>query len=587
MVEKGRTKKRGLTRGVKGRKSQRVRRHTTKKRKVRGRQKGGTSTLDKARAEVKKAEEAVEKVKTDSANLTAAEKNETFYFSKSITTQLKNADLALKEAQANLEDETQKADLQWVCIKRNKSNRRKSWECKEKNKAAVVKIDDILDNSSSQKDTMCMTDNVFFEETKGTYTNKITIESDDDTKNYPSQIKCNNLTYKYKKHLGAGSFGTVYLYKTLNDDKTICLKIEKLVKNNPNPSDNMDEYIYKKLKYSKCNMIRVREAYRSESMVYNIMDGFTGSLKQLIETNIGFQPTPPMINAWYMIVNEVVKQLVCMKKHGIIYTDLKPDNVLYCISDNKFTLHIGDLGGGTDIESPGVPPVTYPPPDYNYNNYSKEHLLSWGVGVLASIIFPDVLESIMFIRNKFMIYSEIIKQKTKNTQSNTAKYEAEFDQFVVKHNADIKNLVNHVHNIIDKYDPDNYNKDIIQNLLSFDGKYRKKISNEITFKTPYKTLNDAATALNLFTPKYKLPVKEIRSHPKWQVKKENNWEPVDSDELNNELIRTAKDNIRYLHWPRFNKWKDTEVHLYDIKNNKRTNVRTDDITDIRPPADSS
>lgn len=265
-------------------------------------------------------------------------------------------------------------------MNKSRARRRKSKTKRRKSKTKVVKSKYPKNKCSNEKYNF-----LFSEKTKiklGRFYYKLISKN---TWNFPSfaprTIKVFSEGKKYvfanPKILGIGGFGAVFVYKDVKNSLEIILKVEG--------GKNADFFHNRRLypsekeisevlqKEDSCNVIRTRyiesrglKYYRDH---YYIMEKFDGNcqeiLHNLIENNIKNKN-----KIWLNIVEEVRKQIICIAKLGFYYTDLKPDNILFCDNGNGlFSFHLGDLGSA--IPTPDFIHIgPYIPPEYKDKDFS-------------------------------------------------------------------------------------------------------------------------------------------------------------------------------------------------------------------------
>ena len=182
------------------------------------------------------------------------------------------------------------------------------------------------------------------------------------------------------KYISEGSYGTVYVYG--KGDIKIGVKVYK------NVDDEEIEIInYLNRNKISCNTINSK-LIRIPGEYITIMDIMEGSLDKLKG-----KLTLPEI---YKIIKEIAKNLNCLKKKKLSYTDLKSSNILFKCVDKKYSkITLGDLGGICKVGSDNI--STWSPFEYRYD---KGHVICnektevWGLGVI-------VLELLNVSVNKF------------------------------------------------------------------------------------------------------------------------------------------------------------------------------------------
>jgi hypothetical protein len=145
-------------------------------------------------------------------------------------------------------------------------------------------------------------------------------------------------TYEYKQRLGAGSYGTVWLYEGKDSGHQIALK-------QIDPDDDDEHEVVARLEQDTiaCGLVGIRTTRCSGEPacknMYMVMEKMDGSLADLRYREWGQAEVVALVNV-------LTKQLRCLADKGLLYTDLKLDNVLYRQSTvtQHYTYRLGDLG---------------------------------------------------------------------------------------------------------------------------------------------------------------------------------------------------------------------------------------------------
>jgi len=120
-----------------------------------------------------------------------------------------------------------------------------------------------------------------------------------------------------------------------------------------------------------------------------VMDKEDGDLADLLRE---YSRNPEKLK---LIVQDVWTALNCLiTDHKKGYMDLKAANVLYSMKEGKVVIKIGDLGGICDFKNSGVDTATFPPPDMWKEGFvgtkgspCTEATMTWLMAVLACRIF--------------------------------------------------------------------------------------------------------------------------------------------------------------------------------------------------------
>lgn len=260
-----------------------------------------------------------------------------------------------------------------------------------KNKSRRELIDILCKEQNVSKCSKMMD---FFEMKNGKYVHnvKITLVS-----NSLENIIIGNNIFSYNKTLGSGTYGSVFEFRSAGNQKIAVKMSEK--------TDKDDFYYHELMKKTGCKTIHMRKLNYNKYLDLFIMNSFTGSLrhfyKKVIHLNSDFK-------LWFKVMEEIRKMVLCLFKYGIYYTDLKPDNILYCDEGNgNYTFYLGDLGSAK-IHDNGWFASTYNAPE----SYYHEHLIK-GMGgaiqinkfmtyILAGVAvsFDNTIEHNLFYRDK-------------------------------------------------------------------------------------------------------------------------------------------------------------------------------------------
>lgn len=277
---------------------------------------------------------------------------------------------------------------------------------KKRRKAAATKIQKILRGRNTRRNKLynkCISKDNSFLFHKST---KIKISKSEllltDKYNEPVSVPKYIAVFKGKekiklnkvKYLSSGTYGKIILYSNL--DIEIVLKIEI----NDSPSEKEIGEIL--VKNPQCNTIRVRHILSNKDTHYYIMDPLDGEVSQLTPYFMIEEPTndTDMKEAsyqWFIIIEEIRKQIVCLFKLGYYYTDLKLANILFCNDNGHYTIHLGDLGSATPDKEYNENLATFPPVEFADSNgwfpviqenkrsetKTAKQILTWLLGINA------------------------------------------------------------------------------------------------------------------------------------------------------------------------------------------------------------
>ena len=143
-----------------------------------------------------------------------------------------------------------------------------------------------------------------------------------------------NLYYKDKKMkrtklLGEGDYGKVYLYSIENIE--LVIKITKPNISIDDDTSTVENYLPKKCKESVIPLRIIKDKYKNPFLIMQIADGDLKGIE--VDEKLKFA-----------ILINLADSLDCLLKKGIIYTDLKLENILYKCIEDKLAIYLGDVG---------------------------------------------------------------------------------------------------------------------------------------------------------------------------------------------------------------------------------------------------
>lgn len=148
-------------------------------------------------------------------------------------------------------------------------------------------------------------------------------------------------TWKIRKKLGCGSYGTVYAARRISDGAPVAIKTEKISQNRNLLETEYEFYtwIYNSPPHVDVNGIP-RAYYFGLHFHHNIlvMDRLGPSLFDLSVKYGNFS-----MKSVFMIGLQALRRLELIHSKSILHHDIKPDNMLMG-SRNKETLHLVDFG---------------------------------------------------------------------------------------------------------------------------------------------------------------------------------------------------------------------------------------------------
>ncbi|XP_077546692.1 serine/threonine-protein kinase ICK [Haemaphysalis longicornis] len=185
--------------------------------------------------------------------------------------------------------------------------------------------------------------------------------------------------------LGDGTYGSVVLGQRLDTGEKVAIKRMKKKYYSWEECMNLRE-VKSLQKLSHANLVKLKEVVREDNTLYFVFEYMRENLYQLIRERD--QPFPEA--AIRAIVQQVLRGLAFMHKHGFFHRDIKPENLL-CMGPQL--VKIADFGLAREIRS--QPPYTdyvstrwYRAPEVllRSTNYSSPIDL-WAVGCIVAELY--------------------------------------------------------------------------------------------------------------------------------------------------------------------------------------------------------
>ena len=149
------------------------------------------------------------------------------------------------------------------------------------------------------------------------------------------------IAYYNAKHIARGTFGSVDLYKSEDQERAIALKSFTRTKDAQDESDIVNIL---NSKAAVCDYVPAKVLYNPTYDIVIAMN-FRANLGDIVKLFFArkFKPEDMSIIA-EEIFRELLKMCQCLYRTGFNYTDLKPDNVLIYVRNGRVFLQFGDLG---------------------------------------------------------------------------------------------------------------------------------------------------------------------------------------------------------------------------------------------------
>lgn len=218
------------------------------------------------------------------------------------------------------------------------------------------------------------------------------------------EVYYNDKLMKRKKKLGEGSFGKIYLYSF--EDKNIVIKIPEKDVRIDYETSIIENYLPKDCRH---HTIPFRVVEDQKGNGFLIMQQANGDLDNIKLDN----------RLKLKIILTITKMLKCFYEKGIVYGDLKLENILYRCENNKINIFLGDIGSFFkigDYISDGyyIPPEALDKKKFIVN---KEFLL-YNLGSFIAEIY-GVEKGLEYKNNSYSTftkyrYPKIVKRITKS-----------------------------------------------------------------------------------------------------------------------------------------------------------------------------
>ena len=247
---------------------------------------------------------------------------------------------------------TRKELLDSLCISESKKGVYKSRTSNVVSKTPIRrKLPRRLAQASPRQIAANATNKLFLKDRDGDHVHKVQIVMKKNSV-YPDKIKCDKDIFSFVKKIGEGGVGVVNLYKNQIGQEIVVkstLKCFGPVGNNFGNLEHNDDYdIYQEMEQTNCKVIKMRLLNYGGPTLKNpnkknpkhyhhlVMEKYIGDGINYLEMCIKNND----IKSWFMMCEEIRKQLACMRNNGVYFIDLKPANILF----NKDSFILADLG---------------------------------------------------------------------------------------------------------------------------------------------------------------------------------------------------------------------------------------------------
>ena len=246
------------------------------------------------------------------------------------------------------------------------------------------------------------------------FTNKPDVDISQVNKDGIYEIDGKKIQLHNIKDLGRGGHGKVSLLADLDNEYQFALKqIEKRYTEDDELNIDDEIPIIKEIenKQISCNIVPAKILYEDNDFWYIIMPKYDkGDLSDFIGKLDPFE----IINLGIELGNVYN----CLIRNGLYYTDSKPSQVLYkCVSENTFSIALGDLGSISHIDENCIQTFPFPPEKY-YDNFYKHaekasnHVVVWGFVIMLLMMINKETYSLIL---DYLGWNTLRVTKYKNT----------------------------------------------------------------------------------------------------------------------------------------------------------------------------
>lgn len=245
----------------------------------------------------------------------------------------------------------------------------------------------------------------------------------------------NNFQYHYNiiSIIYSGINSIVYkVYNRINHTFYACKRITILEDNIE--KINNEIFIMELIKYDD-DFIKLHEYFIDIFYYYIIFELAYGNILDYIKQNVIFEND----------IKNIFLQILCsikkLHEKNIIHLDIKPDNILYIIKDDKIKVKISDFGNSV----------------YNYNNYVKNIFINYTPEYSSPELFNNVINcrndvySIGYSLYKLLMeeinYTNINNNSLFNKKKHLYQFHKNWDKISFDAKDLINQMINHRHNL--------------------------------------------------------------------------------------------------------------------------------------------
>lgn len=220
--------------------------------------------------------------------------------------------------------------------------------------------------------------------------------------------------FKFNKTLGHGSYGVVSSFHNDELNQDIALKIT----NDVREYNSVNELVK-----TGCNILESKSLNHQGREYYIVMKKMDGDLKSIIDTIQLIYNNKQKLSLIY----KLLEALICLKKVGFCYTDLKAANILYVKTDKStYDIRLGDLGSICKESDTSVCVYSDRVPGIDKSN--DKYCVAMGIWTCALLLLQMYVPSLIFekfrkrLQNPYNLNYELVNLKNELQQRKVNQY---------------------------------------------------------------------------------------------------------------------------------------------------------------------
>jgi proto-oncogene serine/threonine-protein kinase Pim-2 len=204
-------------------------------------------------------------------------------------------------------------------------------------------------------------------------------------------------SYRDFQKIRSGGFGDVYKAVRRKDNVSVAIKVIKKDKikewtKSSETNENIPLEIDLMYKAIDCpNCIKIMDYYDLKEKIVIVMERPDNCVDLWDYIN---EKGPLNENISKTFLKQITESLISMKDHGVLHLDIKDENVLVDLNNEK--IKIIDFGAGKHYTTDDLYTYqgtrVYSPPEWiQYNRYNGDKATAWSLGILLyNMIYGDV-----------------------------------------------------------------------------------------------------------------------------------------------------------------------------------------------------